>query len=99
VLGGKGEGEELVGGCMWVKPEAGAVAGGEATGEMSGSDGEELVDQRGEGKGGKRIAWRYGGMSKFKTTVDTQSASGQSSSFSRYSEDNLADDGPNGLLN
>lgn len=74
VLGGRGEPEELVSGCMWI------VGGEKRTegGEMSGVESEgELVDERGEGKGGQRIAWRYGNMSKFKTTVDSSSSSGE----------------------
>lgn len=73
VAGGEGENDELVSGAMW-------VAGGGTVNEAAAaeeSDGEDVVDETGEGKGGKRIAWRYGGMAKFKTTVDASSSSGE----------------------
>jgi elongator complex protein 4 len=60
VVGEPGLGRELVKGCMWVDERA--------QGGGSESEGED-VGATGEGKGGKKIAWRYEGMKKFKTTV------------------------------
>lgn len=64
-------GRELVRGCMWVDERdakvAGSGAAGDGAGAASESEGEDAG--MGEGKGGKKIAWRYDGMSKFKTTV------------------------------
>ena len=79
VVGGEGEGEELVEGAMWEAPKPGAhqpsAAAALAKGEESASDGEGLEEEEEAGK--KKIAWRYGGMGKFKTTVDSSQANGE----------------------
>lgn len=49
-------------GCMWVDERAG---GGSGKGDESGSEGE--VDKEGDNR--SKIAWRYGGMEKFKTSI------------------------------
>ena len=82
VVGGEGEGEELVQGAMWEakKPEGGGGgAAAQAKAEESASDGEGLEEEEEEEEeaGKKKIAWRYGGMGKFKTTVDSSSSSGE----------------------
>jgi len=62
-----GEGEssrELVKGCMWVDERANG-GGGKGAGEESGSEGE--MDKEGDNR--SKIAWRYGGMEKFKTSI------------------------------
>lgn len=63
IVGDESSGRDLVKGCMWIDERS--TAGKEAD---SASEGE------GEGGGGgdenrTRIAWRYGGMEKFKTSV------------------------------
>lgn len=63
-------GRELVRGCMWVdEREARAATGGIGAGAGAGSESEGEDAGMGEGKGGKKIAWRYDGLSKFRTTV------------------------------
>lgn len=62
VVGEEGSGRDLVKGCMWVDERSSA-----------GSKEVESASE-GEGEGGgdenrTRIAWRYGGMDKFKTSV------------------------------
>ena len=64
VVGEEVSARELVKGCMWVD-ERGLGSGSGAKGEESGSEGE--VD--GEGDGRTKIAWRYNGMDKFKTSI------------------------------
>lgn len=51
---------DTVRGCMWVD---------ERTGEGSESEGEGIDGGGGEGRGGGKIAWRYEGMGKFRTST------------------------------
>jgi hypothetical protein len=74
VVGGESEGEELVEGAMWEAKKAGGLDA-QTKAEESASDGEGLEEEEQAGK--KKIAWRYGGMGKFKTTVDSSSSSGK----------------------
>lgn len=53
---------ELMKGCMWVEERSGEGGGSESEGEGTGGD-------LGEGRGGGKIAWRYEGMSKFRTST------------------------------
>lgn len=53
---------DTVKGCMWVEERSGEGGGSESEGEGAGGD-------QGEGRGGGKIAWRYEGMSKFKTST------------------------------
>lgn len=78
MLGNEGEAREVLRGCMWVEGgtnmDEGGTAGQGAGGE-SGSEGELPAGgkgEQGEGRGGGKIAWRYEGMKKFRTTVDGQ---------------------------
>ncbi|KAL7417478.1 Elongator complex protein 4 [Mrakia frigida] len=74
VVGGEGEGEDLVEGAMWeAKKQPDQKA------EESASDGEGLEEEEEVGK--KKIAWRYGGMGKFKTTVESSSSSANSFNY------------------
>lgn len=51
---------DTVKGCMWMD---------ERTGEGSESEGEGAGGDQGEGRGGGKIAWRYDGMGKFRTST------------------------------
>lgn len=64
VVGEGGASRDLVKGCMWVDERS---QGANAKGEESGSEGE--VDGGGDNR--SKIAWRYGGMEKFKTSIGT----------------------------
>jgi hypothetical protein len=63
VVGEGGSSRELVKGCMWVDERANG--GGGKGAEESGSEGE--MDKEGDNR--SKIAWRYGGMEKFKTSI------------------------------
>lgn len=63
VVAEEASGRELVKGCMWVDERG--LGSGKA--EESGSEGE--VDGGGEGDNRTKIAWRYNGMDKFKTSI------------------------------
>ena len=78
VVAGEGEGEELVEGAMWeaTKPGANANVAHTTKADESASDGEGLEEEQ-DDPSKKKIAWRYGGMGKFKTTVDSHSGSGE----------------------
>jgi hypothetical protein len=65
VVGEGGSSRDLVKGCMWVDERS--QGGSNAKGDESGSEGE--VDGGGDNR--SKIAWRYGGMEKFKTSVGT----------------------------
>lgn len=70
ILGDEESGRELVRGSMWVDPRS-AGASGQSGGEgaESGSEGEGVGGGE-EGESGRsRIAWRYAGMSRFKTSA------------------------------
>ncbi|KAK8861706.1 hypothetical protein IAR55_002529 [Kwoniella newhampshirensis] len=56
------QGEEVVGGCMWV--EKGAVDGSESEGEEGNGGPGGMGEEE-----GRRIAWRYEKMGRYKTTV------------------------------
>lgn len=81
VVAGPGEGKELAQGLMWDAnaPKAASGDGGEASGAES--EGEDVLGDDEVDANRTKIAWRYGGMSKFKTTVDSKSSSGRSSFF------------------
>lgn len=66
VIGESGASRDLVKGCMWVDERS---QGANAKGEESGSEGE--VDGGGDNR--SKIAWRYGGMEKFKTSIGRSS--------------------------
>lgn len=66
VIGEGGASRDLVKGCMWVDERS---QGANAKGEESGSEGE--VDGGGDNR--SKIAWRYGGMEKFKTSIGRSS--------------------------
>lgn len=64
IIVGEGSGSrDLVKGCMWVDERS----QGGSKGDESGSEGE--VDGGGDNR--SKIAWRYGGMEKFKTSIGT----------------------------
>jgi hypothetical protein len=65
VVGESGASRDFVKGCMWVNERS--QGGNNAKGDESGSEGE--VDGGGDNR--SKIAWRYGGMEKFKTSVGT----------------------------
>lgn len=58
---------DLVRGCMWVDERSSSnnSANASAKGDESGSEGEMDVEADNRSK----IAWRYGGMEKFKTSI------------------------------
>lgn len=77
VVAGPGEGEDVAQGLMWDVNAARQAAQAEAQ-EQSGaeSEGEDVLGDDEVDANRTKIAWRYGGMGKFKTTVDSSSSSG-----------------------
>jgi elongator complex protein 4 len=65
VTGEAGGSRDLVKGCMWVDERSSANTSANTKGEESGSEGEMDVEADNRSK----IAWRYGGMEKFKTSI------------------------------
>ena len=67
-LGGEGEEGSMRGERQRVRGSGRGGGGSESEGEGERS---RVGDDVGEGKQGRKIAWRYEGMGKFKTTVGT----------------------------
>lgn len=62
IVGEEDGSRETVKGCMWVEERSTDGGGSESEGEGAGGE-------QGEGRGGGKIAWRYEGMSKFRTST------------------------------
>lgn len=78
-MGDEAASRDLVKGCMWVD-ERGIGSGGsglKGAAEESGSEG-EMEGGKGDGDDNRtRIAWRYSGMDKFKTSIGESKISWQ----------------------
>lgn len=79
IVAGPGEGEDVAQGMMWDvnAPRLAAAQTAEAAESGAESDGEDVLGDAEVDANRTKIAWRYGGLGKFKTTVDSSASSGE----------------------
>lgn len=79
IVAGPGEGKDVAQGMMWDVNALKQAAQTAEAADQSGaeSDGEDVLGDVEIEANRTKIAWRYGGLGKFKTTVDSSAASGK----------------------
>jgi elongator complex protein 4 len=80
IVAGPGESEDVAQGMMWDvnAPRQAVQAAEQADQSGAESDGEDVLGDAEVDANRTKIAWRYGGLGKFKTTVDSSTSSGKS---------------------